>query len=458
MNEYLSKTGMTLLNEISSEIALLVSEAEKYGIQQYICIMGGLTKECLDEMRNSKVSEASEFIALCEVIINLAEKPGMERLSDLAKMADKLQIRWMDKRYRQIINSQNIVNELVKVSDKSSEAEFLCNYHFFLDASSLCSEQMPIFLDKLLPTLLDYKNPIHITVPQAVVNCLKELSADAQQAELTRAHNGMIQLRRIKDVGLLSIRGDEGDATLMSTFLAAFSRFKPKYHMVLITQDAALANAVYLLNASGVEGNDILISSLQEDGILALWFAEKKDSGEVLHNDVNFDQKNEKDINSSIEDRHFEMDSVPIAGEMQYNSKDQNKNDDKYNKENDSCDEEEDDCGEEEDEQIEDDILSEDVLEKIIDINRLLAEGEEDHTNSDDAARETEIGTQNEEDLDDLEALEEESLVLDSQIESDYEDTDVENDQYCNAIKDFREDKQENAEEGVPSSSWSTLE
>lgn len=457
MHEYLSKTGMNLLNEISSEIALLISEVDKYGIQQYICTMGGLSKECLDEIRNNEVSQASEFIALCEVLVDLAEKPGMERVADIAKRAKRLRSRWMDKRYRQVINSQNIVDELVKVSDKDTETEFLCAYHFFLDASSLCSDQMPIFLDKLLPTLLDYKNPIRITVPQAVVNCLEELSADPQQAELTQAHSGMMQLRRIQDVGLLSIRGDEGDSTLMSTFLAAFSRFKPNYNMVLITQDAALANAVYLLNSSGVEGNDILISSLQEDGILTLWFADKsKETGKEQDKAENKTAEERKDSTATTE------------RELLYASEDLNENGYKNSIE------EENDSDEVEDEQMEDEILSEDVLEKIIDINRLLTEDEDDiktennngFNNGDDTTDfpDKEYELQDKENLDDLDALEEENLVVDPQIESDYDDKDEyeEDAQNSNIIGDCIENKEENGENGleedVQLSSWSTLE
>ena len=479
MNEYLTKTGMKLLNEISSEIASLASEVEKYDIQQYVCTMGGISKGCLDEMCRSEVSEASEFIALCDAIVNLAGKPGMEKITDIAKTAERLRTRWMDKRYHQAVNAQDIVDELVRASDKDTETEFLSCYHFFLDASSLCSDQMPIFLDKLLPTLLDYKNPIHITVPQAVVDCLDELSADARQAELTQANSGIMQLKRIQDVGLLSIRGDEGDTTLMSTFLSAFSRFKPKYQMVLITQDAALANAVYLLNSSGVEGNDILISSLQEDGVLALWFANEGDSGKILQKKVNSNQgqKDALDVNHSVEDEGLNKNKGEIA-DLDYvgnlnvkggidaavnevsnieKDKDLSTNHQNYhsNEANDEDNDEEDD-GEEHSEET---ILSEDELEKIMNINRLLTEDEDgkdteggySFSDSDDDAHfldtEKEVDLQGEENLDDLESLEEESLELYPQIESEYDDTDEESIPEPEIAGNYRQESQQSAED-----------
>lgn len=401
MNEYLLKTGTEFLNEIFSEAAGFVGDVAGSNLSQYVCAITGLTQGRLDALSSGEAPDEAEFLALCDAILYLAKQPGNEGFSEAAEAAERLRVRWMDERFQRTKNAANIVDELVEVSDKESEAEFLCSYHLFLDASSLCSREMSVFLDKLLPAMQAYGNPHQITVPQAVINCLNALAATPEQAEFSRANDGLAQLKRIQDAKLLSIRGDEGDSTLMSTFLSAFSRFKPVYRMVLVTQDEALAKAVSLLNSSGVEGNDILIASLKEDGVLVTWF---KTADRMAENRV---------IDGNSED------DTGILFEEDF--------DDEY------------------DDDLDDEtIISEDDLEKIMSINELLPV--EDET---DEAGPVEI-----EESDDLELLEEERLSSSFLLEPDFEELDE------GLIEEFEKEDSGEKEDGMEDiiRSWSTLE
>ncbi len=437
MNEYLLKTGKEFLNEIFSEAAGFVGDVAGSKLSQYVCVISGLTQERLDALASGAAPDETEFLALCDAILYLAKQPGNEGFTEAAETAERLKVRWMDERFQRTKNAANIVDALVEVSDKESEAEFLCSYHLFLDASSLCSREMPVFLDKLLPAMEAYGNPHQITVPQAVINCLNALASTPEQAELSKANEGLAQLKRIQDAKLLSIRGDEGDSTLMSTFLSAFSRFKPVYRMVLITQDEALAKAVSLLNSSGVEGNDILIASLQEDGVLVTWFKTADRMAEDKSIDENSEDDSDAEYNMEI---LFEEGSVE---EVETENLFEEGSDEEVGAENLF----EEDLDDEYDDALEDDtIISEDDLEKIMSINELLpVEDEADET-----------GPVEIEEPDELELLEEERLTSSFLLEPDFEELDE------GVIEEFEKEdsgeKEDGMEDTIQPGSWSTLE
>lgn len=418
MNEYLSDTGNRFLNEISSDAAKIADWAAKNDAMQYINIIAGLQEGRLDEIKDGAVPTAPELLAFCDAVRYLSVQPGNEGFAEAAQAAGSLRLRWMEERFCKVKNAGNIVDALVEASDMEDEAAFLRSYHFFLDASSLCCKWMPVFLNKLLPAMCHYGSRFHITVPQAVVNCLEELAKDPGQAELSRANEGLAQLKEIQDAGLMSIRGDEGDSTLLSTFLSAFSRYKPEYRMALITQDETLANAVHLLNASGVEGDDILIASLQEDGVPQMWFRQDGSAGRVS-------KESKKSGDAFFQDF--------VSESTGFSSGSGDEEDDGFD---DGIDEAE-------------DSLSEEELEKILSINALLP-SEDDSMSQDGSSHSLE------ENMDDLESLEEEPAVSTSQMEPGFDEEDEE--EYVGKSSPFLDDAGEEMEHIQQNSSWSTLE
>lgn len=443
MNEYLLKTGTKFLNEIFSEAAGFVSDVAGSNLSQYVCAITGLSQGRLDALGSGEAPDEAEFLALCDAILYLAKQPGNEGFSEAAEAAERLRGRWMDERFQRTKNAANIVDELVEVSDKESESEFLCSYHLFLDASSLCSREMPVFLDKLLPAMQAYGNPHQITVPQAVINCLNALAATPEQAEFSRANDGLAQLKRIQDAKLLSIRGDEGDSTLMSTFLSAFSRFKPVYRMVLVTQDEGLAKAVSLLNSSGVEGNDILIASLKEDGVLVTWFKTADKMAEDRSIDENSEDDSDAEYNTEILFEEGSDEEVGSVDEAETENLSEEDSDEEVGAENLF----EEDFDDEYDDDLDDDtIISEDDLEKIMSINELLPVEDEA-----DEAGPVEI-----EEPDDLELLEEERLTSSFLLEPDFGELDE------GGIEEFEKEdsgeKEDGMEDIIQPGSWYTLE
>ena len=156
---------------------------------------------------------------------------------------------------------------LMESSGSSSVEEVLRRYHIFMDGSILCTKRMGHFLDRLLPDLERTPDAHKISIPVSVVRSVEEMS----QIPLLDMSEGAENIARLQKTDQLVVRGDEQDRTTLSTFISAFSKFKPDHALVLITGDPKLANAIATLNAIGIEGEDILVLKLRENGTAALW-------------------------------------------------------------------------------------------------------------------------------------------------------------------------------------------
>lgn len=230
---------------------------------------------------------------------NFVEESIVDRSSSIIQ-------RWGDTVREYYEHSNRMFKELIDTTCTETAERFFNEYHIFMDASALCDEGMSELLNSLVYEIKKAKNPLKITIPKSVVDCLQDVIQDEEKNLLLGACEGLKNLEYIQEEGLLSVRGDSADTTVMSTFLSAFSRFKPTYKMLLITQDESLANAVQMLNTSGVEGDEILISKVTDDITLSLWFNNKSSSVEE-----GIDENSDQD--STYDDISWEEDDAAEA-------------------------------------------------------------------------------------------------------------------------------------------------
>ena len=278
MTEYFANLIRRLNGQNAPAVQELAEALSHSDRAEGCCAFAGIPAQRLEEAAGGAPLTPQETLALLAVGGRLALAAEEETLRRLGRLAGEHLEEWCAAAEQAVRSAGDAVDCLLRRTGMEEEA-FLSSYHFFLDASSLSDPAMPPFLDKLIPRLKRMEKPYHITVPQAVINCINSFLDDPRKAELTGSRLAMEQLSRLQAAKLLSVRGDEGDTTVLSTFLSALSRFKPKYHLVLITQDEALARAVQMLNLSGVEGPEILLGRLQPYGTVTEWFAEPQ--GEV---------------------------------------------------------------------------------------------------------------------------------------------------------------------------------
>lgn len=254
--------------DLKSAVAELAAAVSASDLQQHLWAMTGLDAAQLEDV--SKI-DAKQLVSLCAAVSFLSRRTGRAELASAGLRADMLLNSWMSGCYKAVDRRVHFMRSLVTAGEKEDLRAFLTEFRLFLDASILCSAGMPAFLDRLLPELEKLEQAPGITVPQCVIKCLEELDADPVRRELTGARSGLEQLERLHDAGVLSVRGDESGCTIMSTFISAFSRFKPTNSLILLTEDPVLASAVEKLNAIGIEGRDVLIAGLCEDGVARIW-------------------------------------------------------------------------------------------------------------------------------------------------------------------------------------------
>lgn len=290
MKDFINDQINKLLKELEGDVLGLMKQLwdrvhdGSEEVVERLCLLSGIPQERLKEIiqelaENSEgeiILTIQEIHSLCNVIRYISSSirylDNSSALDEIVAKSNSIIERWNKKVNYFFDYPGNLFDKLVKRAGTGSFEEFLSVYHIFIDTSALCDENINRFLDILISDIQNISNPLKVTVPRAVVDCLQSMAEDAEQNYIFGADGGLHNLKKIQEAGILSVRGDEADTTVMSTFISAFSRFKPVYKMLLITQDEALAKAVEMLNTSGVEGTEILICKVDETSVIDFWF------------------------------------------------------------------------------------------------------------------------------------------------------------------------------------------
>ncbi len=273
MNEYISVVAAGERERMKNATTALVSGIAERGLVPWICALTEVSAERWEELRGGAEPAAAEVLALTEGIRLLAESSDEEDLRTLYRQAADVVSQWGSRVCKGVRDSLETMREPLAATTFGSAADFLSEVHMYLDASVLCAPQMAVFLDRLLPFLTQYGSQ-PFTVPETVIRHLNAQATDTDPQKSRPAASGIKQLKRLREAGVLTVQQAEGDIPMRSAFLSTFARSKPTTKLLLLTAEEGLAKAVDLLNASGLEGENILIACLREEGVMELW---KKD-------------------------------------------------------------------------------------------------------------------------------------------------------------------------------------
>lgn len=253
-----------------------------------VCMLSGLTA---DELRAAAKGEnrlrVKEMIAFVTGVLNAYDLCENKRTDEnfeaeesdrIYSLATQFLQEWVSEVGQIVEYEPAFADSLLRKAGAADDEMMLGKYHLFMDASALCEPGMSEFLDKVIVAAAGQVGVKLVTVPKTVVTAIMKMAQNPIEGDLMGATNGMSNLQKLQKAGLLSIRGDEGDITVLSTFVSAFSRFKPVNHLLLFTCDNALADAVGMLNRSGIEGDDILIGCVNSEGVACCWGEEKNEA------------------------------------------------------------------------------------------------------------------------------------------------------------------------------------
>ena len=245
---------MTICEQIKVKFDRLIQVDEEK--KAYLMDATEIGAERLEALAQGSEPTGSEMLAITSVLHYLGNNEA----------ADVREALLQESTSRTRVN-RSYLRCLIDGSESRSVEDVLRKYHFFVDGSILPTKRMGYFLDRLLPDLEKTPDAHKISIPVSVVRSVEEMA----QNPLLEMTEGAENIARIQKADQLVVRGDEQDRTPLSTFISAFSKFKPDHSLVLLTCDPKLAKAVAGLNALGIEGEDVLVLKLRDNGTAALW-------------------------------------------------------------------------------------------------------------------------------------------------------------------------------------------
>ena len=113
-----------------------------------------------------------------------------------------------------------------------------------IDTCSLMHGQCEQMLRKLLPAM--EKHGQKMIIPEKVIGELYKHRQNPEKQDAAAKALRLCQMLRAHDC--LTVRGEDKDNFADNTFYVALSRYRTRYHMMLITQDRGLTRDVLKLN------------------------------------------------------------------------------------------------------------------------------------------------------------------------------------------------------------------
>lgn len=108
-------------------------------------------------------------------------------------------------------------------------------------------------------------------IPASVIEELKKHTKNTQEKELAKDSKKMLKLmKRLQKQRLIDVKGQKSDEFADNDFAVIFTKFRLNNNLLLITQDAALADDILRLNESkSVRGNDVVVKRINTYGFLS---------------------------------------------------------------------------------------------------------------------------------------------------------------------------------------------
>lgn len=325
MSDFLTIQTTKALKETQTKIVQLIERLpeainkEADQCAKKITLLTGIPEARLTEICNGGTADAKELHALSDAIVYLDCDGYDKRDHEIADKSNEAIIKYM-LNIMLCSDPEETFEDFLKLSGEDTLEAFFSEYHIFLAADSLCNEMMESFLDMALPVIKEAEKPLKFIVPKTVVDSITDFAAEKNDSEDEEksldAAVGLRNIKRLENEGLLSVRGDEVDATVMSTFISALARYKPVNNLLLLTQDKKLADAVRFLNDSGIEGDEILCFALDEDLLVLDWYYDNREDDffvpdEDLDDDDLFDDIPDEDLCDEDSNDEDLFDDIP---------------------------------------------------------------------------------------------------------------------------------------------------
>ncbi len=152
------------------------------------------------------------------------------------------------------------------------------NYKIFIDTCSLLTGYVDVFLNHIVPILIEEKT--YIIVPLRVYEEVEKYANNLELCQKKAPNNPNLNrvARQAKDriiklqrEGLIKVFGDKNDNFADNVFQTVFTQYRMKYNLILITQDKNLATDILRISESKavIANTKILVRRINKHGYLS---------------------------------------------------------------------------------------------------------------------------------------------------------------------------------------------
>lgn len=237
-----------------------------------------VNSEFLAQHWHMSVADIENLMTHCGIVLESPKQPlSQEDLVKLRHGIEKLQQDQQKKKKNEpifAVQQPNAYMAKKKVQDKEVEEntdlqkiqEYVKHQYIFIDTCSLFHPQCMVFLQRLIPFLLEEKKCLYI--PSRVVHELEKVS-EAKPEYKPRCRELKKLFNIMYEQAILSLRGEESDNFADNVFLTQFTRYRMRYPLLLITQDRNLASDILNLNRiKSQRGYPVSVQRISNKGYL----------------------------------------------------------------------------------------------------------------------------------------------------------------------------------------------
>ena len=246
------------------------------GVQEFSDIVG-LTRQSINNLENSKIKMSTvQYIAVCAVIDHFTESQP-ELVSVIISILNTNDSLYDNALFEDLPNNSLLKKWFVCFSEDSKIfargstdlIEELCNnYKIFLDDTALCVISSE---NQILDLISNMQNKSkRFIIPLRAIESIQNQWLDSEALVKETPRNGMYNLRRLRELGVVEIRGEKSDTSIIATIASVFIKYKVIYRLALITQNPKLAQVIMSLNTDDIGGFNVLVLYVS-DGNIYKW-------------------------------------------------------------------------------------------------------------------------------------------------------------------------------------------
>ncbi|MBR1432090.1 helix-turn-helix transcriptional regulator [Ruminococcus sp.] len=246
------------------------------GVQEFSDIVG-LTRQSINNLENSKIKMSTvQYIAVCAVIDHFTESQP-ELVSVIISILNTNDSLFDNALFEDLPNNSLLKKWFVCFSEDSKIfargstdlIEELCNnYKIFLDDTALCVISSE---NQILDLISNMQNKSkRFIIPLRAIESIQNQWLDSEASVKGTPRNGMYNLRRLRELGVVEIRGEKSDTSIIATIASVFIKYKVIYRLALITQNPKLAQVIMSLNTDDIGGFNVLVLYVS-DGNIYKW-------------------------------------------------------------------------------------------------------------------------------------------------------------------------------------------